>query len=158
MSKEICISRLSSLFHSVYMIRILLFRLLPLCYGSCEDDQRHEVWNYHQAVKESDGSIRDLLSARARKTNTTTISENGTTAFFPNRYCTFCLAKKYHPTMVENAKNRRNHFKNARSKPLRPVRNAACVTGVPLTPVLIISSRTPEERRKAVAVRQRRYQ
>ena len=62
---------------------------------------------------------RSTFSREPRKTNTTTISENGTTAFFPNRYCTFCLAKKYHPTMVENAKNRRQIATNAGPKPLR---------------------------------------
>ena len=43
--------------------------------------------------------------------------------------------------MVENAKNRRQIATNAGPKPLRPVRNAACATGVPTTPVLDVYKR-----------------
>ena len=41
------------LFHVLYiLLEFYFFTFCRFCYGSCEDDQRHEVWNYHQAVKE----------------------------------------------------------------------------------------------------------
>ncbi len=88
------------------------------------------------------------------KMKMTAITANGFTPFVPNRYFTFCCAKKYHPMIVEKAKNRRQIATNIGPNLPKPVANAACATGVPPIPCSIMESRTPEERMtRAVMVR-----